>query len=245
MQSKASLVEIFSSLQGEGPHTGTPMTFVRFAGCSLNCRWCDTEASIRTPESFRVENPPRSKKFSVHLNPVSVKELNSHLNFFSDETISVTGGEPLEQADFLAEWLPTATKKILLETNGIFYEELAKVSKFVGIISMDIKLPSSTNKKAFWDEHSKFLSAAIQSGKETYIKLVVTADTLGKDIQEAIKVIVAVNKFVPVIIQPAGDTEKFSTKASNEALNSFARLCNLWLPNVSIMKQWHKEAGLL
>jgi len=40
-----SVVEHFRSIQGEGTHTGVPMTFIRFRGCSVGkkiCHGCDT-----------------------------------------------------------------------------------------------------------------------------------------------------------------------------------------------------------
>ena len=41
------LRSIFSSLQGEGRNSGRPATFVRFATCNLNCKWCDAHKSER------------------------------------------------------------------------------------------------------------------------------------------------------------------------------------------------------
>jgi len=37
---------IFWSIQGEGAMAGTPMAFVRLAGCSIGCDWCDTDYSM-------------------------------------------------------------------------------------------------------------------------------------------------------------------------------------------------------
>jgi 7-carboxy-7-deazaguanine synthase len=34
--------EIFSSVQGEGPHVGRPSIFLRLGLCNLSCTWCDT-----------------------------------------------------------------------------------------------------------------------------------------------------------------------------------------------------------
>lgn len=35
--------ELFRTFQGEGPLAGTPAVFIRFAGCNLACRYCDTD----------------------------------------------------------------------------------------------------------------------------------------------------------------------------------------------------------
>lgn len=247
MKPIANISEIFSSIQGEGPHTGEPMTFVRFAGCSLACRWCDTKASLKLATTFGVETPPKSGKFVRYENPVNIEKLNEQISYFTDPTISITGGEPLEQVDFLNAWLADIhkNKKILLETNGIYAKELDAIAKHIDIISMDIKLPSSTGRMPCWQEHSAFIANSLKSGKEFYIKIVVTHDTSNRDIQEAIKIISSSNKFIPVILQPVSGTRKFCQPISNEQVESFARLCNSWLPNVSVMKQAHKELNLL
>jgi organic radical activating enzyme len=39
------VVETFHSLQGEGLHAGRSAFFVRLAGCSVGCSWCDTKHS--------------------------------------------------------------------------------------------------------------------------------------------------------------------------------------------------------
>ena len=40
---KMRLIEIFYSMQGEGPAMGRPATFVRLADCNLRCEGCDTD----------------------------------------------------------------------------------------------------------------------------------------------------------------------------------------------------------
>ena len=36
------VAEKFVSVNGEGPHSGTPAAFIRFVGCNLSCAYCDT-----------------------------------------------------------------------------------------------------------------------------------------------------------------------------------------------------------
>nr|HPQ80724.1 7-carboxy-7-deazaguanine synthase QueE [bacterium] len=179
MNHAAYISEIFSSIQGEGPHTGEKMTFVRFAGCSLGCRYCDTPGGICSRGSFTIEEPPGSARFDVRPNPTGAAALCDILASFDDDTVAVTGGEPLEQSEFLAEWLPSVfhSRRVLLETNGVHAEALGLVAPSVHIISMDIKLPSSSGVGPLWKEHGAFLEKAASSGKEIYVKIVVTSKT--------------------------------------------------------------------
>ncbi|MFA4873877.1 MAG: 7-carboxy-7-deazaguanine synthase QueE [bacterium] len=248
MQSHAAqIVEVFSSLQGEGIYAGEPMTFVRFASCNMRCRFCDTPQGLCDSPHCRVETPPRSSSFSAIDNPVSATRLCEILQTFEDPWISVTGGEPLEQAGFLAEWLPAMapSRRVMLETNGVLHAELAKVLPHVHVVSMDIKLPSSTGCAARWADHAAFLSAAVASGREIYVKLVVTAETTDRDLQDAIGLVTKVNKYIPIVIQPATPTLTFNSPVSDDRLHAVGRLVGAYLEDVRIVPQMHKEWNVL
>lgn len=247
MSHTANIHEIFSSLQGEGPHIETPMTFVRFSLCDLGCKWCDTPEAAKLNEKCRVESPPRTENFIELPNPISATRLNEILFGFEDEYISITGGEPLIQYKFLAEWLPTAKlkKRILLETSGIHAGALEHVISHIHVISMDLKLPSSTGLKPLWNEHAEFLKTALSHHTDTYVKIIVTHRTTDKDLQEAIRLISNTNKYLPVVIQPASPTLIFNETISTNRLKSLNRLFNAYLPNVKVIPQMHKEWHVL
>ena len=92
--------EIFESLQGEGFHTGTPAVFVRFSGCNLRCRFCDT----RHQQGTRL----------------SLEEIIAEVNRYAAPLIILTGGEPSLYIDetFVAELKQHTGKRIAIETNG-------------------------------------------------------------------------------------------------------------------------------
>jgi 7-carboxy-7-deazaguanine synthase len=81
------LLELYTTVQGEGPNVGKPTTFVRFAGCNMRCPgWpCDTPYAI-FPEIWRkeAENVPPKELF------LRVKEQ-------APMHVCITGGEPLIQ----------------------------------------------------------------------------------------------------------------------------------------------------
>jgi 7-carboxy-7-deazaguanine synthase len=215
----AHLNEIFASIQGEGPHVGERHIFVRFQGCDLHCCYCDTPASLGPvsseagPETFRAQVSAGSGAlFDQQPNPVSplhLTELCTRLVIPgpSCPVISLTGGEPLLQDVFLAEWLPQVTGKfrIYLETNGVNTEAMRRLKVLVDVVSMDLKLPSSTGLRPYWDEHRSFLRAA--SGREIIAKAVVTNSTNKDDVVTAARLIAECDPSLLLILQPAsGDS---------------------------------------
>lgn len=118
------IAEIFSSIQGESTFAGLPCTFVRAAGCNLQCSYCDTLYARAGGEDVTTEHILRT-----------VKEAGISL-------VELTGGEPLlqEKSYQLMDCLLDQGYTVLLETNGsISLEQLDK--RVVKI--MDLKCPGS------------------------------------------------------------------------------------------------------
>lgn len=102
-----NIVEVFDTVQGEGPLTGRQATFLRMAGCNLSCTWCDT------PYSWDWTRYDRASE----VRQVTIDETAAQL---ADRRLVVlTGGEPLLQRVALTELaarLPDVHFQV--ETNG-------------------------------------------------------------------------------------------------------------------------------
>ena len=97
---KYPLVDIFASLQGEGRNTGRPCAFVRFAGCNLDCPWCDTDKTAR----FTAD----------------AAEIADEVERLGRKSVILTGGEPTA-IDGVEELVAELKKRgfwIAVETNG-------------------------------------------------------------------------------------------------------------------------------
>ena len=182
--SSANVIEIFSSVQGEGKFLGCRQIFVRLADCNLDCAYCDTD--FRRAEFCRVETAAGSMTFRDVKNPLDAAQVAEIIKNFSEDVptqaVSFTGGEPLLHWQFVREVASLVKNfgvKIFLETNGTLPDELAKISDAVDIVSMDIKLGQN-----LFDVHEKFLRVA--QGKDLCVKIVVTGETTREEFSAAI-----------------------------------------------------------
>jgi 7-carboxy-7-deazaguanine synthase len=241
---QVDIVEVFSSVQGEGKYVGYRQVFVRLAGCNLTCAYCDTPASRTAADGGRVEGTPGGRDFFPVANPLPVEELAGHVNKLlraPHHSVSLTGGEPLCQAAALAELAPRISGRLYLETNGTLPDELALVLPHIAIVSMDIKLPS-TGGGEWWDEHGRFLRLAAQ--RDLFVKVVLTAATGDGEFRRALALVSAVDRRIPVVLQPVTPVNNVAGIAPEAVLRLLATALEL-VDDVRVIPQTHKMLGQL
>jgi organic radical activating enzyme len=239
------LSEIFTSYQGEGIHAGRRHLFVRMGGCNLRCRYCDTPDSLERVASYRIHNPDGSHRDAA--NPVSAATALSDVLTLLDgaaplDGVAITGGEPLLQPAFLAEFLADARlpRPRLLETNGMLPESLREVLPVVDVVSMDIKLPSNSGERAFWAQHERFL--AVAEGK-AYVKVLVDGGTDAAEVARAAAVVHDTAPATPVFLQPITDAAgRLDTDAI--MLDRFFAAARRHVDDVRVLPQAHKALAI-
>lgn len=223
MTNKALIKEFFESIQGEGPYVGYNQLFIRFSKCNLDCQFCDTD-------------------FISELNEYSPQELADIVNKRANiHSVSLTGGEPLLEIDFLKEFLPLVNKKIFLETNGTLYKNLEKVIDKIDIVSMDVKLPSTSGNQDLFEVHKCFIDVAKKANKEIYLKVVFDENTTDEEI--SICANLAKENDILLVLQPKMDGEVLNLKADiiHSTFYKFAEKYH----NVRLIPQVHKFLNLL
>lgn len=98
------LMETFTTIQGEGFHSGKSAHFLRIGGCDIGCHWCDIK------ESWNSSLYPL----------VKVEKILESINSLTDLVI-ISGGEPLIwNMAHLTGALKKINKKVHLETSGAY-----------------------------------------------------------------------------------------------------------------------------
>jgi organic radical activating enzyme len=227
----ADISDIFSSIQGEGPYMGTKQIFIRFAGCNMNCVYCDENILVKS-------NKLTAAGILEKINNL-IKLKGPH------NSVSITGGEPLCSVDFLKVLLPELKQKglsVYLETNGTLPDALKNIIEYVDIIAMDIKMPSSTKDSEFWNEHMEFLRAA--RSKRIFIKAVITGETDFDEVKRTVDLIYRIDPSIEFIFQPATESIGIDLAALKKIRHEFMDYALTKLQKVRIIPQMHKIWGI-
>lgn len=252
--STASLIEIFSAIQGEGLNVGTRQIFIRFGGCDLRCTYCDSAHTWHKQETCLIEQTPGCRDFVEKSNPVSSEHL---LNWVAQQhrphlhdSISITGGEPLLQAKFLVEFLPLLRQStglpIYLESGGHRPTQLASIAPYLDLVGMDIKLPSSSGEE-HWVEHQEFLAICHQQELQVFAKVIIDRRSTNADLLQAAQLIATVDPKIPLFLQPVSALEQPQELApippEPAQVLEWQELLKKYLHSVRVIPQTHKMIG--
>lgn len=156
---------IIFNIQRYAIHDGPGIrTTVFFKGCPLRCWWC------HNPESLRLE-PETVKKSHVVCDGVEVteeevfgkvmdvsevvREIEKEVLFFDESGggVTISGGEPMMQADFLSDLLTQCKKRdlhVALDTSGYTTAEMLQaILPNVDLFLYDLKLMDSNAHRTY------------------------------------------------------------------------------------------------
>ncbi len=207
---------------------GKRQIFIRFAGCNINCKYCDTQISQAGDVGDYY----------------SVDELNKVVESLITpdfDSLEITGGEPLLHSDYIREFLSKYDYKAMLETNATLPDNLLDLVDVIDIVSMDIKLPEHFNTKDEWltvyENELKSIKIMEDNNLKYYIKIVVSPTTTIKIIEDILKDLNGiVSSDVELVVQPVSPMSLWDSKKNlftiSEEIGKYY--------NVSIIPQIHK-----
>lgn len=246
MSALARVAEVFASVQGEGPLVGVRQVFVRLRGCALTCKYCDTTQSRAGDGSGRFEREPGGvwEEFD---NPMTVEQvlgLVSELaGRFRPHSVSITGGEPLLQPEFLVELLPRlreAGLKTYLDTACCYPEAMGRIAEYVDWVSADLKLPSTIIEPVSFADFAATWQAIRH---ERFVKVVLTAEVSVEELAEALGALQGLDPQAQVILQPATPSGGCLAPTVEQLFALLGAAVDLF-PTVRLIPQCHVMMGI-
>ncbi len=125
------VVEIFTSINGEGMRAGELAVFIRLQGCNLRCGYCDTMWANEADAVYTE---------------MTEKEIYQAVKAAGIRNVTLTGGEPLWQPEIeaLIEILISDTwLRLEIETNGSVFLKPFMNALNPPVFTMDYKLAGS------------------------------------------------------------------------------------------------------
>ena len=268
--SQGYLQEIFSSFQGEGAAIagscyGLRQIFLRFAGCPLalgvhgtkGCIWCDSpKAKLTEPKNCLVESKVGNQSFKKIENPLEPKNIAKIIKDLTTRdlhSISLTGGEPLYQKEFLEDTIKLLKRekyRIFLET--AYTDDLnflKKIGEDIEYACVDIK-DRSAQASIDWENliQQEILMCETLKGTGTQIfaKTVVTKSSKKQDIEFIAELCGKVQ--VPLAIQLVSPIKGSNIEQPSWIqIQEFTEAAAKHLPpeKVSISIQMHKCINIL
>lgn len=140
---KAPIAETFHSVQGEGFHTGTPMFFIRLAGCTVGRTGEGWTPPLKSGKKSWVCHTYDNRAFLCDTDFHKYQELDTFdlVAEAKERHICLTGGEPLMHREVVNDLITRclSERKLLhIETSGTIipwcYPYWTTVSPKVGVV---------------------------------------------------------------------------------------------------------------
>lgn len=168
------------SFESCGTVDGPGIRFIVFTqGCPLRCKYC------HNPDTWKMKDAKYERTTDFVMN-----EILKYRGFFANNGgVTVTGGEPLMQPDFVEELFMKCKKEGIhtaLDTSGyIFDERVKEVLKYTDLVLLDIKCMNSNEYKELTgvdlDPTLKFAKYLSDIGKPMWIRHVLVPGITDRD----------------------------------------------------------------
>ncbi|MGM0379573.1 MAG: pyruvate formate-lyase-activating protein [Bacillota bacterium] len=127
MKGKIHSIETLGLNDGPGIRT-----VIFFQGCKLRCKYC------HNPDTWKLEEGQVMKSDEI------LKKVVEYKNYYnlSGGGVTISGGEPLLQPDYLLDLVKKLDKEdihITLDTSGIGIGKYKEILKYIDLVLLDIK----------------------------------------------------------------------------------------------------------